>query len=234
MGWDAGFVIGPPFFQILFEFRNVPRDSIRLPNLEIRPSRFDPGVARFDLSVDIFEEDGAFWCAFDYNTDIFNAIRIERMANHYRILLEAAVKDPEMGILLGEIRKQMSLREKTRAELEELRRGEPDEARGDGGNLRGREAHAARRRRTGAAARHGAGQIPDRSRLRGQARARRALPGAVAREAHRRPDRAQGAAEAGGNRPPDMTGNQIEGTSWGEKGNKSECPFCLDLLEGHW
>ena len=36
-------------------------------------------------------------------------------------------KDPEMGILLGEIRKQMSLREKTRAELEELRRGEPDE-----------------------------------------------------------------------------------------------------------
>lgn len=36
-------------------------------------------------------------------------------------------KDPEMGILLGEIRKPMSLREKIQAELEELRRGEPDE-----------------------------------------------------------------------------------------------------------
>ena len=87
-----------PFFQILFEFRNVPRDSIRLPDLEIRASRFDPGVARFDLSVDIFEEDGDLWYAFDYSTDVFDATRIEWMANHYRTLLEAAVKDPEMRI----------------------------------------------------------------------------------------------------------------------------------------
>ena len=67
-----------PFFQILFEFRNVPRDVIHFSGLEVRTCRFDAGVARFDLSVDIFEEDGVLWSVFDYNTDLFDPGRIRK------------------------------------------------------------------------------------------------------------------------------------------------------------
>jgi non-ribosomal peptide synthetase component F len=34
----------------------------------------------------------------EYNTDLFEADRIERMFDHFRVLLEGAARDPEQGI----------------------------------------------------------------------------------------------------------------------------------------
>ncbi len=84
-----------PLFQILFEFRNVPRRVIRGPDLEIRPCRPDTGIARFDLSIDIAQEEGNLLCAFDYNADLFERATIERLSGQFSNLLRDAVAHPD-------------------------------------------------------------------------------------------------------------------------------------------
>jgi amino acid adenylation domain-containing protein len=69
--------------------------------LEMRPVHpdhdadlIDTGVAKFDLLVATMETGGGLAGVFEYATDLFDAATIERMVGHYRLLLDAASRDP--------------------------------------------------------------------------------------------------------------------------------------------
>ena len=52
--------------------------------------------AKFDLSLSVTETRAAGCaCALEYATDLFDGATIERMAGHWRVLLEGIVADPE-------------------------------------------------------------------------------------------------------------------------------------------
>ena len=80
-----------PIFQVEFSLRNQPRETFRLPGLEVEFSAAEPGSAKFDLSFFLTGEAGGLSGRADYNTGLFDASTIERMVGHYRVLLEAVV-----------------------------------------------------------------------------------------------------------------------------------------------
>jgi non-ribosomal peptide synthetase component F len=78
----------------MFILQNAPRVRLELPGLTLEEIEFDPGTAKFDLTVDMAEVDEGLSCAFEYSTDLFEASTITRMLDHFRALLEAVAADP--------------------------------------------------------------------------------------------------------------------------------------------
>ncbi len=90
-----------PLFQVLVVLQNAPRAEARLTSLEIRMPDFDPGVAKFDLMLDLTELDGGLRGALEFNTDLFDRTTIQRLAERFHRLLDAVIGDP--GLRLSEI-----------------------------------------------------------------------------------------------------------------------------------
>jgi len=69
--------------------------------------------ADFDLNLMVMEAKGVFQLCWQYNTDLFEASTITRMAGHYVTLLESIVADPQQQIwqlpLLTEVEQQQLL-----------------------------------------------------------------------------------------------------------------------------
>ncbi|HEY0735673.1 MAG TPA: amino acid adenylation domain-containing protein [Herpetosiphonaceae bacterium] len=83
-----------PIFQVLFVLQNTPLPVLALPDLTIRPVEAANNTAKFDLTVQIFEDNGALLGDFEYNTDIFEAATIERLIDHWQTLLASIVAAP--------------------------------------------------------------------------------------------------------------------------------------------
>jgi natural product biosynthesis luciferase-like monooxygenase protein len=87
-----------PLFQVCFILQNAPTAALELQDLTISPVRFDGGVSKFDLTLALEQGAGGLTGTVEYNSDLFDAATVERMAAHYVTLLEAAVADPSRRI----------------------------------------------------------------------------------------------------------------------------------------
>jgi amino acid adenylation domain-containing protein len=90
-----------PVFQILFNMRNLPRANLandKSDNLRITPWHCDDGIAQFDLSLDVSEDEGSFSCLWKYRRDLFRREDVQRMAECYERLLCSIVANPEQRI----------------------------------------------------------------------------------------------------------------------------------------
>jgi amino acid adenylation domain-containing protein len=88
-----------PLVQVIFTLQNVPMQSIVLPGLKVEVEPLDPGIARADVSVEVWPSGDGFRCDFEYNTDILNESTIRAMQSHYRNLLSAAIAEPSLPIM---------------------------------------------------------------------------------------------------------------------------------------
>ena len=66
-----------PVFQVMFIVQNLPGGKLSLAGLELQALDFDSGIAKFDLSLEVFEGETLF-CRLEYNSDIFDRPRMER------------------------------------------------------------------------------------------------------------------------------------------------------------
>jgi amino acid adenylation domain-containing protein len=89
-----------PLFQTMFILHNTPRISLDFAGLQLDELELDSGLAKFDLTVEIFKLDG-FCCTWEYSTDLFDHPRIARMAEHFETLLRGICADP--GRTLSEL-----------------------------------------------------------------------------------------------------------------------------------
>ena len=88
-----------PFFQVMLILRNASKPLFpALPDLQMRREFVDPGTAMFDLTVYAQKTDQGLGLTFEYNTDLFDATTIERMGQHWRIMLEGMVAHPEQRL----------------------------------------------------------------------------------------------------------------------------------------
>ncbi|WP_102418905.1 non-ribosomal peptide synthetase [Mycobacterium sp. 4858] len=104
-----------PLFQVSFAWEQTRRFSdgtgresggLRLETLHV-----GQGGAPFDLMMEIGEHGGKLSGVLQYNTDLFDATTIERMAGHFATLLAGIVADPSrrvslLPLLAGEERRQ--------------------------------------------------------------------------------------------------------------------------------
>ncbi|NMO23051.1 non-ribosomal peptide synthetase, partial [Pyxidicoccus fallax] len=84
-----------PLFQVMFSLQNTPMPEQALPGLTLRPVDMDLGVAKFFLTLALDELPDGYAGVFEYNSDLFDAATIQRMASHQLRLLEAVVAAPE-------------------------------------------------------------------------------------------------------------------------------------------
>jgi amino acid adenylation domain-containing protein len=88
-----------PLFDVSFALENTPLGALRLAGVEVSEvSGIYGETAKFDLSISATEHGGGIGVTIEYATDLFDAATIERMAGHWRVLLEGIVADPERRV----------------------------------------------------------------------------------------------------------------------------------------
>ena len=84
-----------PLFQVMFAFHQPLLQDLNLPGLRCTSfNNSGPVPMPYDLTVIALDEPDGLDLAFDYNTDLFDAATIDRLADHYINLLQAIVSEP--------------------------------------------------------------------------------------------------------------------------------------------
>jgi amino acid adenylation domain-containing protein len=88
----------PPLFQVMFNLENLPEQRGLGGALAIHEVRFESSAAAFDLTLEVIEEAEGLSCIWQYNSDLFEAATISRMANYYQNLLQSIVAHPNQRL----------------------------------------------------------------------------------------------------------------------------------------
>jgi non-ribosomal peptide synthetase component F len=87
-----------PLFQVTFVFLNAHQEALKLPALTITPFRTDNKTAKYDLLLSMNETEVGLKGVWEYDTDLFESVRIKRMTKHFQTLLERIVSNPNQNI----------------------------------------------------------------------------------------------------------------------------------------
>jgi len=101
-----------PLVQVMFVLKNTPEPELKLPGVTATPLKSEFSSAKFDLTVYLDDRNDEIHGAIEYNTDLFDGARIERMSGHFQTLLGSIAANP------AECIRTLSLL--TRAETEQL------------------------------------------------------------------------------------------------------------------
>jgi amino acid adenylation domain-containing protein len=85
-----------PLFQVMLEVS--PAQVLESEGLSVSKLDIDRGTAQLDLSLQLDEGMEGVSGHFEYNTDLFDAATVDRLADHFHILLEGIARDPEQHI----------------------------------------------------------------------------------------------------------------------------------------
>ncbi len=89
-----------PLFQVMFVLQNNAASTLELPGLELSYVHDDGaqiGAAKFDLMLTMSERDGTLDAEFEFNTDLFEAASIIRMAARFQVFLAELSADPQQS-----------------------------------------------------------------------------------------------------------------------------------------
>ena len=94
-----------PLVQVEFVLQNAPVSEVKFSNLTLKKLPAPTGTAKNDLTLYLEENtvleaktDSELFAVFEYNTDLFDASTIQRMAGHFQTLLESIVANPDSKI----------------------------------------------------------------------------------------------------------------------------------------
>ncbi|WP_442940787.1 non-ribosomal peptide synthase/polyketide synthase [Nostoc sp.] len=87
-----------PLFQVDFLLQNDPLSEVELTGLNVTSLPIESATAKFDLTLAMAIAPTGMVGVWEYNTDLFDASTIARMAGHFVTLLEAIVENPQQQI----------------------------------------------------------------------------------------------------------------------------------------
>ncbi|WP_257126332.1 non-ribosomal peptide synthetase [Paenibacillus polymyxa] len=101
-----------PLFDTMFSLQNLEDKEFELEGLKLSPYPSEYGTAKFDLSVDVTEENGGLECSFEFATALYKESTIRRLSTHFGHLLAAIVSCPdakiaELNLLTAEEKEQI-------------------------------------------------------------------------------------------------------------------------------
>ena len=119
-----------PLFQVMFSWQQSPLaqehglaafalgesgEPMQIGGLTLEPMPLDQATAQFDLTLMMGEAGEELSGLWQYNSELFDAAAIIRMAQHFRVLLEDVVSHPQKNVvdsqLLTPLEQQLLLRE---------------------------------------------------------------------------------------------------------------------------
>src|SRR5262249_811806 len=78
-----------PLFQVMLSVQNVTNDSAGPTGLSLEPIGAENLTAKFDLTLSILDSPTLLRGAIEYNSDLFDAPSISRLAGHFQTLLSS-------------------------------------------------------------------------------------------------------------------------------------------------
>jgi len=102
-----------PLFQVVLTLQKISLGKVEFDNVSLHPLVVESKISQFDLVLHLEESSTVIEGMFEYNTDLFEAATIARMADHWLTLLQGIVADPTQRIsdlrLLSEVERQCIL-----------------------------------------------------------------------------------------------------------------------------
>ncbi|MCP4179820.1 MAG: AMP-binding protein, partial [bacterium] len=87
-----------PIFDVMLVLQNNEATVIEFEGLNLSSYKTDNITSKFDMTFNFSENDGGLFCGIEYNTDIYSEDRIERMAEHLKLLISSVLENPESRI----------------------------------------------------------------------------------------------------------------------------------------
>jgi amino acid adenylation domain-containing protein len=87
-----------PLFQILFVHQSSALPLTALADLSLRLHNIESTTATFDITLMVAESEQGLLSIIEYNTDLFERETIERLLEHWQLLLESIVANPEQPV----------------------------------------------------------------------------------------------------------------------------------------
>ncbi len=89
-----------PLFQVMLNWRDRDQQLsfIGLEGLAVESLMAHSNTAKFDLLLFATDEGDEIWLEMEYNADLFDEDRVQRMLGHYQAVLESATSDPAQTV----------------------------------------------------------------------------------------------------------------------------------------
>jgi amino acid adenylation domain-containing protein len=87
-----------PLFQVSLQFFSGSETKDRRATLPAELIHVEKGTASLDLAFDLVDSTDGILARVEYSTELYRRETIERMVRHYRNLLQAFVRDPELRL----------------------------------------------------------------------------------------------------------------------------------------
>jgi non-ribosomal peptide synthetase component F len=87
-----------PLFQVMFVLQNIEIDALELPGLSLSVDQEENWTAKFDLLLTMWEINDGMGGFLKYNTDVFDDTTIANIVEHFQILIENLLADPQQHL----------------------------------------------------------------------------------------------------------------------------------------
>ncbi|WP_166246508.1 non-ribosomal peptide synthetase, partial [Paenibacillus turpanensis] len=84
-----------PVFDTMFDFQYKPNQELSLDQVRITPLMLESPTSKFDLSLDVLEEEEGITLSFEYSTRLFRRETVEQLSEHYMKLLSSIADEPD-------------------------------------------------------------------------------------------------------------------------------------------
>ncbi len=84
-----------PIFQAAFSLQTMPSQILEIPGLIIEPVELESLTSKFDLTMVMAETDSGLSGTLEFSTDLFEQRTIEKMVEHWKVLLESVARNDE-------------------------------------------------------------------------------------------------------------------------------------------
>ncbi len=88
-----------PLFQVIFTLQHTGTTPLQLPDITVTPLSVESGLTRFDLTLEMGENEQGLDGVFEYNLDLFETPTIQRMLGHFQLILEGMASDVEQHLI---------------------------------------------------------------------------------------------------------------------------------------
>ncbi|WP_336604367.1 amino acid adenylation domain-containing protein, partial [Paenibacillus sp. MMS18-CY102] len=87
-----------PLFDTMFILQNTEQSELSIGDLKCIPYPLEHHVAKFDLTFNLVEEAEGITCSIEYASSLYKRETVERMAQHFKQLIDVIVRDPQMKL----------------------------------------------------------------------------------------------------------------------------------------
>jgi len=88
-----------PIVQAVFTFHNQPARTLALPRLKLKPIKIEERTTEHDLTLIMQEQTDGLGGVIVYKSDLIEAAFVDRLLDHFRLILDLAVAQPDVRIL---------------------------------------------------------------------------------------------------------------------------------------